>query len=396
MKRGPTSAGPRIARREMLKAVAAGSALAAGRLYGAPPARPPFFEIRATQECGWNVFLRKGFSTNPKDIGVNVRHLEHLHAAGLNWLLVFWANGHEFDDAWKTVADHAGRLGIHLGRAIYGFGAGGPETSMAEPDAPARLLRPSACGPNTAICPNEAEGRRWMAGILADRLEPGIEAIVIEPARETGRNCICEKCRAMRPFEWDAMVVNFLAEQLVRLKPDVKLMLHLNATDTDRATKRAMARELTRLPSSVVAEFAWGIDDETAVIDWLDAAPRFCVFTKLSRVILFPDGIRPGQPIERRVERLFRWCRLAADRGKRAYSFDWRLFGGREWRGHETEAPTSRRSAVMPASIALMGASLGNPYLDSQGQRELLAELRSSTEWDLDDPAIFYRGKSAG
>jgi nucleotide-binding universal stress UspA family protein len=382
-----------LPRREALKLLAAGTAAAA---LGAPrPARAakrPFFDIRATQECGWNVFLRKGWSTDPKDIGVNYRHLDHLREAGLNWLLVFWTNAPEFKEAWKKASDHAHALGLKMGRAIYGFAAGGPETSMAEPDAPARLLRPSAKGPATAICPNEPEGREWMAGILAKRLEPGIDAIVIEPARETGRNCICKKCREMRPFEWDAMVINFLAERLVRLKPDVKIMLHLSAVNADRAAKRVMARELVGLPRSVEAMFAWGIDDEAAVTDWLDAAPRFAAFTKLSRVILFPDGALPQQTTEQRVERLFRWCRLAADRGKTAYSFDWRLFGGREWKGHEAEPPTTRQARALPASLALMGAALRDPYLDAQGRRELLASLRSRTEWDVDDPAVFYRG----
>jgi len=377
----------------MLKLLAAGSAVAA---LGGPgvvrAAKLPAFDIRATQECGWNVFLRKGWSTDPKDIGFNYRYLDHLAEAGLNWLLVFWTNAPEFDDAWHKVSERAHSLGIKLGRAIYGFGGGGAETTMAEPNVPAHLLRPSAKGPATAICPNEPEGREWMAGILAKCLEPGIDAIVIEPARETGRNCICEKCRAMRPFEWDAMIINFLAERLVRLKPDVKIMLHLSAVNTDRAAKRVMARELGGLSRSVEAMFAWGIDDEAAVTDWLDANPRFAAFTKLSRVILFPDGKPAAQPIEQRVERLFRWCRLAADRKKTAYSFDWRLFGGREWKGHETEPPTTWTARILPASLALMGAALADPYLDRPGQSELLRSLRPRTEWDLDDPAAFYRG----
>jgi len=382
-----------LPRREALKLLAVGSAAAAVGLPRSLRAeKRPVFDIRSTQECGWNVFLRKGWSTDPKDIGVNYRHLDHLAAAGLNWLLVFWTNAPEFDDAWNKVSERAHSLGLKLGRAIYGFGGGGAETTMAEPNVPVPLLRPSAKGPATAICPNEPEGREWMAGILAKRLEPGIDGIVIEPARETGRNCICEKCRAMRPLEWDAMIINFLAERLARLKPDVKIMLHLSAVAASREAKRTMARELAGLPSSVEAMFAWGIDDEAAVTDWLDADPRFAAFTKLSRVILFPDGARPAEPLDARVAKLFRWCRLAADRKKTAYSFDWRLFGGREWTGHETEPPTTRTARTLPASLALMGAALREPRLDARQQRDLLASLRSRTEWDLDDPAVFYRG----
>src|SRR5512137_2208771 len=91
-----------LARREALKLIAAGSAWAAAGAPGAVRAeKPPFFAIRATQECGWNVFLRKGWSTDPKDIGVNYRYLDHLREAGLNWLLVFWTNAPEFREAWK-------------------------------------------------------------------------------------------------------------------------------------------------------------------------------------------------------------------------------------------------------------------------------------------------------
>jgi hypothetical protein len=39
-----------------------------------------------------------------------------------------------------------------------------------------------------------------------------------------------------------------------------------------------------------------------------------------------------------------------------------------------------------------MGAALDDPYLDRRGQAELLRSLGSSDEWDLDDPAAFYRG----
>jgi hypothetical protein len=68
------------------------------------------------------------------------------------------------------------------------------------------------------------------------------------------------------------------------------------------------------------------------------------------------------------------------------------MFGGTEWKGHEKEPPTSRLTPKMPASLALMGATMKDPYLDAKGQGELLKKIRATTEWDLDDPAIFYRG----
>ena len=50
------------------------------------------FEIRSTQDCGWNAFQRKGRSTDRRDISVNDRFLDHLHEAGFNWLFVFWTH----------------------------------------------------------------------------------------------------------------------------------------------------------------------------------------------------------------------------------------------------------------------------------------------------------------
>ena len=32
-----------------------------------------------------------------------------------------------------------------------------------------------------------------------------------------------------------------------------------------------------------------------------------------------------------------------------------------------------------------------DPYLDEKGQRELLKHLRATIEWDLNNPASFYR-----
>ena len=113
---------------------------------------------------------------------------------------------------------------------------------------------------------------------------------------------------------------------------------------------------------------------------------------KLSRVLLFPEGKRPEQPAAQRVAEVFQWCRLAADRGKKGYSFDWRIFGGREWQGHQKEPPTTRLCRKMPASLSVMGTAMREPHLDVQQQRELIETLRTTSEWDLDDPSVFYRG----
>jgi hypothetical protein len=363
----------------------------AGNLPGGPPSKRQGFEVRATQETGWNVFLRKGDSTRPEDIGVNRRHLDHLHQAGVNWLLVFWTNAPQFDDAWAKASEHAHALGLRIGRAIYGFSGGGPETRMAEPRVPEHLLKPSRRGPKTALCPHDPQARQWVADSLVSRLQPNIDGILIEPAREGARDCICEQCRALRPFQWDALIINFIADRLLALKPDVQIMLHLNAVQATRATKQTMSADMGGLRKQVKHIFAWGIDDEASLVDWLDADPRFEAFTKLSRVILFPNGKAPDRSAEERVALVFRWCRLAADRGKTGYSFDWRLFGGREWEGREKDPPSTRIARKVPASIAVIGAAMKDPYLDAQGQRELLQMLRAEAEWDLDDPAIFYR-----
>jgi len=46
----------------------------------------------------------------------------------------------------------------------------------------------------------------------------------------------------------------------------------------------------------------------------------------------------------------------------------------------------------MPASMAVMGTAMQDPYLDLKGQRELIKKLRTTAEWDLEDPLLFYRG----
>ena len=330
-----------------------------------------------------------GFHARPH---VNYRHLDYLCESGVNWLLVFWTNAPEFNDAWFKASEYAHSIGLNLGRAVYGFGGGGPETSMAEPNVPDHLLKPSRKGPKTALCPFDQEARQWVADSLVSRLQPEIDGIIIEPARETSRNCICDQCMSLRPFQWDTMVINFIADRLLTMKPGLNIMLHLSAVKTSRSEKQVMSADMAGIRKEVNHIFGWGTDDEESLIDWLEADPRFDAFTKISRVILFPDGKVPETSAGERVAKAFHWCRLAAERGKTGYSFDWRYFGGTEWTGHGNEFPSTRILRKMPASLAVMGAAMKNPYLDAKEQRELLRMLRSNTEWDLDDPAIFYRG----
>ena len=275
------------------------------------------FDVRGTLGCGWNVFQRKGYSTHPRDIQVNFKYLDHVAAAGLNWLVVFWTNSRQFDDAWHAASEHAHALGLKLARGVYGFSGGGSEYRMAEPGAPDHLLKASKAGPKTALCPHDEETRQWMAGVLAERVQPNLDGIVIEPAREIRRNCICERCLALRHYEWDTYVVNFMADELLKQKRELKIMLHLSAVGKDKAAKKTMASDLAQLRGSINTIFAWGIDDHESLADWVDADMRFCPFTKLGRVILFPDGKPSTLPIETRVARLFRWCRLAAEREKK-------------------------------------------------------------------------------
>ncbi len=346
------------------------------------------FDIRGTIECGWNVFRRKGYSSDPGNISVNHVYLDHLAEAGLNWLVVFWTNGQGFRDAWEEAAAYAHEKGLKLARAIYGFSGGGPEHRMAEPDAPRHLLMPSSWGPDTALCPHDEATRTWMTQILADRLEPGLDGIDIEPAREIGRNCLCERCSALSPYEWDVMVVNFLTERIHAIRPDAEVMLHIKM-DSDREGKRQMAEAFEGIRGEVRHIFAWGADEEASLVDWLDAAPRFEHFAKLGRALLFPEGT-PENAVEDRVARAFSWCRMAAERGKTGYLFDYRIFGGKEWRGREDVAPYTRKGIQLPASIALMGAAMQDPYLDDAGRGELIARLKAEADWDLDEPERFY------
>jgi hypothetical protein len=95
-------------------------------------------------------------------------------------------------------------------------------------------------------------------------------------------------------------------------------------------------------------------------------------FTANEYGVISRNSKRPEQSAEQRVAEVFRWCRLAADRGKKGYSFDWRIFGGREWQGHQKEPPTTRLCRKIPASLSVMGTAMREPYLDLTQQRDLL------------------------
>jgi hypothetical protein len=374
--------------------------------------KAPVFEVRSTQDCGWNAFLRRGRSTDPRDISVNTRFLEHLHEAGFNWLFLFWTHGPTFDDAWAKLSDQAHALGIRLARAVYVFA--GSETGeeydprthvMGEPNVPGHLLQRSARGTRSALCPHDRETRAWVAASLERRVHPAVDGILFEPPSGLSQECTCDQCHAVGRFGLDALMVKLVADELQRSRPGLELMLHMNASSRLRLdparkySRQDMAAGFRDLPRSIRYIFGWltemtdaDFDTEASFADWLDADPRFQAYTRLSRVILFPDGNEPAASIEERTEAAFRWARLAAERGKKAYSYDWRLFGGTEWKGHEEETPTTRLSRRLPASLALMGATLLDPYLGRQGQRELLQKLRATAEWDLDSPASFYHG----
>lgn len=353
--------------------------------------RKPFFSVRGTQECGWNIFRRQGSYDAPRDVTVNISYLDHLSRAGVNYLMVFWANAEGFDSAWREAVRHAHGVGLKLLRAVYGFSGGWPETAMAEPNPPRQLLRPSPQGPATALCPHEDEAREWLASVLKKRLEPGVDGIVIEPGRALGRNCICAKCRAIHPYAWDVLVINFMTDQIHGLKPDADIFLHLN-TGEMRTDRPRLRDEYAQIREGVRHMFGWGVDDEASILDWLCLDSRFEHFAKLGRVLLFPKGEIPEAPVTERVARVFRWCRLSADHGKKGYTFDYRIFGGTEWQGHSKDMPTTRISSQMPASVGVMGAAMCNPYLDENGQREFLDRLRVESDWDLDDPAYFWKG----
>jgi hypothetical protein len=276
---------------------------------------------------------------------------------------------------------------------------------MGEANVPAHLLRMGVRGTKTALCPHDPETRDWVAKRLGKRVQPDIDGVLFEPPPDLSEHCVCEQCQALSRLQLTVFMANFVTEHLKKAKPDLEVMLNVDATTSlrpgwrSKASRKDMAAAYRDLTSSIQYIFGWltdmtgtDIDNEASLIDWLDADPRFQAYTRLSRVILFPDGKVPTQSVEERTAMAFRWARLAAERGKKAYSYDWRLFGGREWKGHDQATPATRLSAGVPASLALMGATLEDPYLDEKGQRQLLKKLRATAEWDLDDPASFYPG----
>jgi hypothetical protein len=349
------------------------------------------FEVRAVYECGWNVFLRKGFSEHSSDIAVNYRYLDHLQSAGINRLVVFWTNAPAFDEAWSAVSAYAHRAGIQVARGVYAYSGGGPSYLMAEPDAPAHLLRASSKGPDTALCPFDEETREWSASMIRRRLDPDIDSIVIEPGRMISRQCHCPRCATILPYESDVMVVNDLAGHLYRTKPDIDIWPYVYMPG-DRAEMLRMAEAYRGLRPELRRIFAWGPDGEQGMADWLRTDTRFYPYVKLGRAILFPGGRNPGSSAEERVEEVFRRCRAAAELGKECFMFDYRVFAGREWTGHELDEPVTRKAANMPASLAVIGAAMKHPFMDAYEQRQLLMELRANAEWDLDDPRLFYQG----
>jgi hypothetical protein len=349
----------------------------------------PFFEVRGIYECGWNIFCRKGYSTSPEDIMVNCRYLEHLAEAGFNWLVVFWTNSKGFNDAWEEASKVAHELGIRLARGIYGFSGGGPEHTMAEPNVPVHLLRHSPQGEKTALCPLEEETREWMRSMLPERLWPDMDGIVIEPAREISRNCICPDCQRLLPYKWDVIVINYLTECILDLNPSVEVMPYLNM-GVQKEEKERWSRELQALNPNIKHIFAWGMDDQESLRDWVEVDPRFGPLIKLGRVILFPGGRPPEKSVEERVDLLFKWVKLMADRRKQGVLIDYRIFGGWEWLGKGL--PTTKVSHKIPASLAVAGAALKNPYLSKEEISQLLEYLKEVADWDMDDPEYFYRG----
>lgn len=351
------------------------------------------FDVRATMECGWNIFCRQGDSEDPRTISVNYDYLAHLRQAGLNRIIVFWANSRNFDDAWAKAVPYAHSLGLKVLRAVYGFSGGAREA----PEVPRHLLRDSARGPGTALCPHDPETQEWLLGTMGRLLKPDMDGIDIEPARHTYRRCVCPRCNAMNPYEWDVFVVNLLTERILRIKADAEIYMHVYV-ECLIAGGEDMKKAYRQLNGRIHHIFGWEADDEKAMSDWLDLDPRFEHFAKLGRVLLFPGGQAPTTPASERVARIFRWCRLSAEKGKKGYLFDYRIFGGMEWERKEAviklpAIPVTRLAKKIPASIAVMGAAIRDPYLDEKGQRKLLDQLKKEADWDLDDPAYFWKGE---
>ena len=156
-----------------------------------------------------------------------------------------------------------------------------------------------------------------------------------------------------------------------------------------------MSRDLRCLPESIRHVFAWGADDEASLVDWLDADSRFEHFAKLGRVLLFPDGTPAGLPSRNASHVLFDgagWPRTGARPDTSLTTASSVEVNGR---GTKPMFPIPGGGSTRPASIALMGAAMNNPYLDEDGRLELIARLKSECDWDLEDPARFYKSPAA-
>jgi len=357
----------------------------------------PFFEFRGVYECGWNLFIKKGYSDKAEDVGVNYAYIDHLAQAGINRLIVFWANGPGYRKAWEGACGYAHERGVKLIKGLYGFCGGGPEHEMNEPGVPERLLRPSGSGAKNALCPFEPEAREWMKAALADRLYPSIDGISIEPAQEIGKNCACPRCEALLPYGWEPFAINLIAAEIKKIKGDAEIILHMHMNpDLGDARILNCAAAMRGLDAGVRHIISWGVDDDARLALYLSADRRFEHFGKLGRMRLFPGGAKPeaGTAYERAAS-VFDWCRASADAGKRGYVFDYRIFGGSERQGCEGRLPVTRITGRLPASLALIGMAMREPRLSRGAQREFLDGLRAECFWDIDEPELYYRGAAS-
>jgi hypothetical protein len=178
------------------------------------------------------------------------------------------------------------------------------------------------------------------------------------------------------------------------IEPDTEIWMHVFVECFEGADEN-LRKAYRRLKGRIHHIFGWEADEENVIGKWLDLDPRFEHFAKLGRVLLLPGGEAPTAPASERVARIFRWRRMSAEKGKTGYLFDYRIFGGMEWKmkgANCTEIPVTRWSAKIPASIAVMRAAMSDPYLNDAGQRELLARHRKEADWDPDDPDHFWKG----
>lgn len=352
------------------------------------------FAVRPVIECGWNAFIRKGYSCDPADISVNERFIDHLAETDINWLIIFWTNGPEFQEEWRKLADYAHVRGLKVAKALYGFSAGGPDYRyhLGEPDVPRRLLRMNSAGQKLALCPLDEAAREWMREVLPTRItDPDMDGLMIEPSGAVRRHCICEKCKRLRPFENDVIATNFIVEEALEINPDLQIFMLAGGEEAKESmTKMAVAYQ--NLHPAIEHIFSFRTDTREFYHHWINLDKRFESCIKLGRIFLFPGGEKPTTSVEERIASLFEWAKLSAEKGKTGITFEYRIFGGIERHFAKKDIPSTRLSEKCPASIALMSAALTNPFLDNASQKELIERLRGTTDWDLDDPQKFYRG----